>query len=128
VALGKVPRGSEALQGAVGPIVVVEILGAGDQGIELGQGAGQVVDRIELLAPSTVDALDPAVELGRLCTARRIAGAAWPGGRPRTWQSTQRRRQPGARSAGRAQSSDIALMSGADLVASGAVALDELKV
>ena len=66
VVCGKVLRRGEAVQGAVGPIMVVEMLEAVDQGIELGEGSGQVVDRIELVAPAAVSPLDRAIELGRL--------------------------------------------------------------
>jgi hypothetical protein len=44
----KVLRWGEALQGAVWRIVVVEMLEAVDQRVQLGEGFGQIVDRVEL--------------------------------------------------------------------------------
>ena len=82
----KVLRRGEAVQGAVGPIVVVEMLEAVDQWVELGERFGQVVDRVELVAPAAVGALDRPVELGRLARQdeqRELLGLAG-GSKPAT--------------------------------------------
>ena len=63
VVTGKVLGRRETLQGTVGPEVVVQMLEAVDQQVQLGERGRQVVDRVELVTPAAVGPLHRAVQL-----------------------------------------------------------------
>jgi hypothetical protein len=90
----KVLRWGEALQGAVWRIVVVEMLEAVDQRVQLGEGFGQIVDRAEPVAPTAVGTLDRTVELPGH-SATWSLGRRWACGRRRRLGLALARRRTG---------------------------------
>jgi hypothetical protein len=63
---GKVLCGSGTAKCAVRAMVVVEVLEAVEDWVDLVDAAGQLVDGIELVAPGAVAALDSSIHLRRL--------------------------------------------------------------